>query len=92
VLLLLLRLRVVWDIPALDDSGFLTLFAQFVLVIKVDDVADGVHSEVFEDEKFFRLLVAFFFFDAVVPGIVTWEGVNSIILMLVHHSSPCSMC
>ena len=62
------------------------LFTLVTLVVKIDDVADGLHSEVFEVEKFFRMLVAFFF-DAVVLGIVTWEGINSTILTLVYHSS-----
>jgi len=85
MLLLLLRFRVVRDIPVLNDDGFLPLFALVALVVKVDDVADAV---VFEDEKFFWLLVAFFFFD-VVLGIVTRGKHYS---LSVHLFSPCHMC
>jgi len=85
VLLLLLRFQVVRDIPVLPDDEFLPLFALVALVVKVDDVADAV---VFEDEEFFRLLVAFFFFD-IFLDIVTRGKYYS---LSVHLSSSYRRC
>jgi len=82
VLLLLLRFWVVRDIPVLTDDRFLPLFALVAPVVKVDDVADA------EDEEFFQLLVAFFFFD-VVLGVVTRGKYYS---LSVYLSSPYRVC